>query len=274
MTEASNEPNMTEARITKAEPSPPKPSQQPIIWLSGRAAEEYEFITPLSDATSLPTVKTMIKHRQAGLVATKNYYDRSVLVSFALGAVFATGACMVIYGSSMWEFGLYLCALSYFHLWEFIYVSIYHPTELTVDSFLINQSPEYCIAMGASFIEYILEWILFPSIKGNTTIILPGLLVVVFGLAIRTLAMFTAGSNFHHLVREQKQDGHVLITTGIYGLLRHPAYFGWFWYAVATQLMLANPLCLVLYCYFTWKFFAKRIVNEEAYLIKFFWENV
>lgn len=41
--------------------------------------------------------------------------------------------------------------------------------------------------------------------------------------------------------------------------LRHPSYFGWFWWVVGTQVLLWNPLCLVGYAYVSWKFFDQRI---------------
>ena len=61
-------------------------------------------------------------------------------------------------------------------------------------------------------------------------------------------------------------DGHELVTTGIYKHLRHPAYFGWFWWSVSTQVLLGNPLCTCAYAYASWKFFESRIYHEERYL--------
>lgn len=46
--------------------------------------------------------------------------------------------------------------------------------------------------------------------------IIPGLLVVIAGQAIRTLAMYTAGSNFHHIVQTKQANSHQLVTDGIY----------------------------------------------------------
>eukprot|EP01120_Amphizonella_sp_Union-15-10_P006486 TRINITY_DN2096_c0_g1_i1.p1 TRINITY_DN2096_c0_g1~~TRINITY_DN2096_c0_g1_i1.p1 ORF type:complete len:126 (-),score=16.98 TRINITY_DN2096_c0_g1_i1:5-382(-) len=97
-----------------------------------------------------------------------------------------------------------------------------------------------------------------------------GTLVVLVGLGIRTASMYIAGSNFHHLVREEREQGHQLVTHGIYAFLRHPAYFGWFWYSVSTQLLLTNPLCICLFAFASWRFFSERIPEEEKNLIKFF----
>jgi hypothetical protein len=44
-----------------------------------------------------------------------------------------------------------------------------------------------------------------------------------------------------------------------FSCLRHPSYFGWFWWAISIPILLANPLSFVAYCYAAWSFFADRI---------------
>jgi protein-S-isoprenylcysteine O-methyltransferase len=41
--------------------------------------------------------------------------------------------------------------------------------------------------------------------------------------------------------------------------MRHPSYFGWFYYTVGTQIILTNPICAVLFGFAAFKFFAGRI---------------
>jgi len=60
------------------------------------------------------------------------------------------------------------------------------------------------------------------------------------------------------------------VTHGIYSYLRHPAYFGFFWWSVGTQLLLSNPISLVAYTAATFYFFYDRIPYEEELLIHFF----
>ncbi len=43
-----------------------------------------------------------------------------------------------------------------------------------------------------------------------------------------------------------------------HSVLRHPSYFGWFYWSVGTQILLGNPVCSVLYTYAAWSFFHKR----------------
>ena len=82
--------------------------------------------------------------------------------------------------------------------------------------------------------------------------------------------MLTAGSNFSHVVRHTKASSHQLVTTGIYSVLRHPSYFGYFWWAIGTQLMCGNVVCLLGYAFVLFRFFDRRIKGEEELLVKFF----
>lgn len=68
-----------------------------------------------------------------------------------------------------------------------------------------------------------------------------GLLMVIFGDCLRKAAMLTAGSNFNHIVQNEKSDTHTLVTSGVYGWFRHPSYVGWFYWSIGTQVL--YPAC-------------------------------
>lgn len=97
-----------------------------------------------------------------------------------------------------------------------------------------------------------------------------GIMLVGLGQAFRSLAMKQAGTSFNHIVQSSKKEDHVLVTSGVYCVSRHPAYFGFFWWALGTQLVLGNPVCFVGYAAILWKFFAHRIMHEEKHLVSFF----
>jgi len=163
-----------------------------------------------------------------------------------------------------------MMAISLFHLWEYTYVTMFHPEELTYHSFLLDHSKEFTIGIVSGWVEYFVEGYFFPSMKGIRIFVYLGFLVVVVGQLIRTLAMITAGSNFHHLVRDEKGTNQTLVTFGIYHYLRHPAYFGWYWWVIATQVVLCNPLMTVAYAIVAWRFFDERIKDEEETMVEFF----
>ena len=79
-----------------------------------------------------------------------------------------------------------------------------------------------------------------------------------------------APQHFAHRVATQKPQHHRLVTTGVYSVLRHPSYCGWFWWSLGTQVLLANPVCLFLYALLSWRFFRDRIPFEEATLGAFY----
>lgn len=136
-------------------------------------------------------------------------------------------------------------------------------------AFLINHSLEFTIAIAASFVEYFIELLLFPSMKGTLFLYL-GIVITGSGQLLRTISQFHAGASFTHQVQETKRDEHVLVQSGPYRYIRHPGYLGWYWWAVGTQILLFNPICILGYAFYAWKFFKERIEYEEEHLATMF----
>lgn len=168
-------------------------------------------------------------------------------------------------------FSLYLAVLTFFHFSEYVATGLGNPQNLSWDSYLINHSYQYGLAMLASWLEYF-TWVwLYPSLKTSWPwVTLVGLIVCLVGEVVRKMAMLQAGKNFNHLVQNTKQESHVLVTSGIYSICRHPSYAGWFLWSVGSQIVLVNPFCLVFYAVVTFAFFKERIYVEEYTLIAFF----
>ena len=89
-----------------------------------------------------------------------------------------------------------------------------------------------------------------------------GFVLMVVGQVVRTTAMAQAGKNFSHVISMKKKEGHVLVTSGVYRWLRHPSYFGFFWWGLGTQIVLGNVICLVGYAAVLWRFFRLRIESK------------
>ena len=87
------------------------------------------------------------------------------------------------------------------------------------------------------------------------------------GDSLHKAAMLTAGTNFNHMIQSQKDSGHVLVTSGVYAYVRHPAYVGWFCWSVGTQVMLCNPVCVLGYALASWHYFRECIEMEQPLLI-------
>ena len=162
------------------------------------------------------------------------------MTAAGLGAVFMMHVVMLAYVVLCdWEWSLrvricqwciYFLVLLTFHFMEFFTTAAFNPRTCTWESFLLNHSKSYVIAATASWVEFFIEFFACPSLKEygyHITII--GALVAITGQMIRSTAMWTATSNFTHLIAEKKRPNHRLVTNGVYTFLRHPGYFGWFW---------------------------------------------
>ena len=85
--------------------------------------------------------------------------------------------------------------------------------------------------------------------------------------------MWTARSNFSHIIVTEQEGNHQLVTTGVYSVSRHPSYLGWFCWSIGTQLLLCNPFCVVAYAVAAISFFRERVPYEERMLINIFQEE-
>jgi protein-S-isoprenylcysteine O-methyltransferase len=141
---------------------------------------------------------------------------------------------------------------------------------------LINHSAHYHAAHLAGLTEFLVEAYFFPSWKSFGLMNWIGFALMISGQAARTIAMFSAKSNFSHYIVSYKAPNHVLVTNGIYAIMRHPSYFGFYWWAIGAQVLLMNPICFVLFIYWLHRFFSERIQYEEHTLSRFFgqqWES-
>jgi protein-S-isoprenylcysteine O-methyltransferase len=126
--------------------------------------------------------------------------------------------------------------------------------------------------MSVSYIEFFLEYWLFPVAKNafNPFFLAIFLPLSIIGVFIRIEAFNSARSNFHHLIRYTKDPEHVLVKSGIYAYERHPGYLGYFIFSIASQILIKNPISTIMFTLVLWRFFMRRILEEEITLLKFF----
>lgn len=200
--------------------------------------------------------------------------------AFCLGnaAVLGFGftALLAYYDSRLWRPWFFLGVLSVFHFLEFYITAAYNTPIAYVTSFLLTNGSQYRTAHTIALIETCITSYFFPSWQARfhgPVLIVIGLIMIGVGQSVRSTAMAQAGTNFNHTVQSKKNDGHELVTTGLYAHFRHPSYFGFFWWGIGTQIVLGNTICLFGYAGVLWYFFMKRITHEEAHLIEFFGEE-
>ncbi|GAO13122.1 hypothetical protein UVI_02024810 [Ustilaginoidea virens] len=203
------------------------------------------------------------------------------LRAFLLGAAFSLGLLsavlvLALTSSPLWRIPFFLACLSLFHFLEFWSTARRNTPEATVNAFLLTANwPAYPVAHAAAVLECLATCLLFPGRRWaappvDKALLAAGLGMVVAGQAVRSVAMLHAGASFNHTVQTKKADSHRLVTTGVYGVLRHPGYFGFFYWGLGTQLVLGNVLCFAGYSYVLHKFFSSRVAVEERKLVEFF----
>lgn len=229
---------------------------EPSLWFTLIVLNSFLFVNILGFALLAAQIQFFSVYWRAGFLANM----------FLMGWMIAANNTATVW----YSFGLYMMVLTFFHTSEFVFTALYNQRDVTTDSFLLNHSTEYSIAAVVSWLEFVVEAFLAPALKTHSITIVVGIGLVSLGELFRKLAMYTAGRSFNHYVQEQRHEDHVLVTRGVYSLVRHPSYFGWFIWSVGTQILLANPVCTIAYTVAAWKFFKSRIVYEEYYLIKFF----
>jgi protein-S-isoprenylcysteine O-methyltransferase len=126
------------------------------------------------------------------------------------------------------------------------------------------QAIQFILAVICPLLEHLLFF------HFNMIIISIGMVLMLVGLSIRWTAILTANKNFHHFVQTSRSTGHVLIKHGIYHYIRHPSYFGFYVFAIGTQLFLMTIVSMLVYIIVLFRFFADRIRHEEKWLIRMF----
>lgn len=195
-----------------------------------------------------------------------------VAKSFLLGSCFLLnwGLILLQYfdymAGSLYLINMYLIVLTIFHLLEFVSTCLWNNSEVDDDSFILED-----YQMMAVNVIAILEYIITRGWKPfYYPVCYAGISLIVIGQIARSLAMYTAGASFNHYIQRDHQEKHKLVTHGAYRVVRHPSYFGFWWWFIGLQLLVNNIITLIVGGVILWRFFNARIEFEEALLIKFF----
>ncbi|EWC47065.1 hypothetical protein DRE_03827 [Drechslerella stenobrocha 248] len=195
---------------------------------------------------------------------------RAQLLGLVMGLSFSAAVILYLH-SSIFHLALFSLALSVFHFLEFYITARYNTRRADIGSFLFQNGREYTIAHCLAATEYLLEfWLVPPFSAPSTPVFLVGLVLIIAGQTLRSLAMIHAAASFNHHVAYRKEVDHKLITTGVYAWFRHPSYLGFWAWGLGTQVLMGNPVCFVGYAAVLWHFFQRRIKTEEEYLVRFF----
>ncbi|BFZ60356.1 farnesyl cysteine-carboxyl methyltransferase [Saitoella coloradoensis] len=207
-------------------------------------------------------------------MSNPNAPDGVALRASLLGAVFGASSVLACVSSPAHPAGfIFVALLAIFHILEYYVTARYNPIRVKIDSFLLSNGIGYPIAQACGILEFLIELYYFPELKTVSNAFYLGLAITLFGQVFRFIAMAQAAQSFNHQVQSAKLDDHVLVTDGLYKYFRHPSYFGFFWWGIGSQIMLANPVSIIAFGFVLWRFFSQRIEGEEKFLVKFFGDS-
>ncbi|KAF2751246.1 protein-S-isoprenylcysteine O-methyltransferase [Sporormia fimetaria CBS 119925] len=203
----------------------------------------------------------------SGIAVRAFFLGGGVVLGFGLTFLFALNH------NHLWRPAFFVGTLCVFHFLEFWTTATYNTPIAYVSSYLLTNGNLYHQANGLAFFEALVTSYFFPDWQDKVNppwAIALGLGMILVGQFVRSLAMCQAGTNFNHTVQQEKNEGHELVTSGLYTYFRHPSYFGFFWWGLGTQIVLGNSLSLALFALILWYFFKTRIAREEKHLVQFF----
>lgn len=189
------------------------------------------------------------------------------LVSAALGACGGGALVLMVLWPQGWYGWSHLIVMVVFHLNEFDCTYRYQRSKVTSRLFLVygnTGSRELWAVQVATAAEYGLRpWVGVTMARGSVCTAV-GTTLVVVGLVLRRAAMKTCGESFSHYINTETVSP--LVTTGVYLVMRHPSYVGFFVFVVGTQLMLRNAVMVWVCAVVMGVFFRRRIRFEEWFL--------
>lgn len=263
----------------------PKSSHVDISLPVNRPTEKGNW-TPELDAELRAREVTSVQTKRFNAIAPeffphgKRSLSGIAVRAFCMGCTAVLGfmltALLAYHGSRLWRPWLFIGTLSVFHFLEFYTTAAYNTPIAFVSSFLLTNGDQYRQAHTMALIETCITSYFFPSWQARVHppgIVAIGIVMIAMGQTVRSTAMAQAGTNFNHTVQSRKNDGHELVTRGLYAYFRHPSYFGFFWWGIGTQVMLGNTVCFLAYAGILWYFFMKRISHEEKHLVDFFGDD-
>lgn len=218
---------------------------------------------------------------------------QAFFLGLTLGISLTLQALAAYYEHIIWRLFAFLACVAVFHMLEYWTTARFNSSVVLASSFLLfTNGRAYNIAYMLALVEILVSTLILPDYGrwlSSPAVRFVGFLLVLLGQVVRSFAMAHAGRSFNHTPQRVRKESHKLVTTGVYAHLRHPSYFGFFWWAVGTQMFVGNKICVLGYVIVLWGFFNRRIIGilssptlkyrltivtaEEKQLVSFFGQD-
>lgn len=249
-----------------------------FLQVKDEATTSMKTKTETTITTTVATTKMNGVRTQNAIYKQTNVSLLEVfVVCFTLGLLFAIEIWSLFHSLRHSLLIWYCIFLECYFISEFSSSCLYQPSTVTSKSFLIygvKGNGLFWFMQGLTVIEYLLTsslsmWVPYWVSK---LVSLVGTLCICIGLFIRHAAMKQCGDSFSHYIATKKLSHHKLKQDGIYSVLRHPSYFGFWLFAIGIQLLLNNYVNFIVDIIVLHMFFKKRVAYEEYMLIQFYGE--
>ena len=248
-------------------PTPPATAGEPSTTSASKHEDksedsDFDLATYAARTKALPYDPSLLPSgsRSLSSIAVQSFW-----LGFTLAACLMLTAWLALEENRVWRLPAFFACLSLFHFLEFWTTARFNVPAARASSFLLfNNGMAYNIAHTLAALEVITSsfFPFYQTLLVNNYTVAIGIALVAIGQLVRSIAMATAGTNFNHTPAKVYKEGHELVTTGVYAWFRHPSYFGFFWWALGTQVLVGNKVCFVGYLCALWTFFSRRIVGK------------
>jgi len=176
---------------------------------------------------------------------------------------------------------LFACTLYLHSFWS--ECNIMPPDCITSISLFFPIFPAFNAAVVFNALEFFLEWRYFPDYKIWISVVVLGLAMMAVGFTLIFKSCRAAGRNYwasirEHPEEEEFQDEWVgleipdrrVVQDGTYRWERHPAYLGALMLGIGVELVLCNPVMLILVSFVLWASLLHVSIEEEKELYEEF----
>lgn len=189
------------------------------------------------------------------------------LVSASLGGVSGLNLVHMHLNGGVYPVHVYIQSVVIYYMMEFNITAQYQCSKVHSKSFLIygNVGNFQFLAMQLLSLT---ECMVVGTRRLWNTCSIVGLTCIVCGLGLRYVGMAQCGESFSHIIDTDTttEKERKLVTHGVYSVIRHPVYVGFWLFAQGIELMLNNWGMLVVVAIVLHWFFLIRIPFEEYFL--------